>query len=283
MTFPVTAVTQPTSLVNASNGNLPADQLVDVVFVGVGTGRLHRQTARAWKALVAVVKAMFGVTLTVTSLADAYRLYAIQKSAFLTRMDPVSYATYLITPTSKRRKWAYNGQTYWRLRPGFAPCATPGTSNHGLGLAIDVQMVYADGTKHALSGAVATWMLAHAVEYGFSWENQTELWHIRYFAGDATPAAVLASEKSAGGWPIFDPANKLWGIWPIVQPKPELRIGSTGDVVRYLQGVLGVFVDGNFGNQTDSIVRGVQGYVGQPATGVVDTAFWQTVDKLAAQ
>ena len=46
MTYPITAVVRPSSLVSASNGALPADQLVDVVFAGVGTGRLHRQTAQ---------------------------------------------------------------------------------------------------------------------------------------------------------------------------------------------------------------------------------------------
>ena len=283
MTYPITAVVRPSSLVSASNGALPADQLVDVVFAGVGTGRLHRQTARAWKALVVAVKAQFGVTLTVTSLADAYRIYAIQKSAFLTRMEPVSYATYLLTSTSRRRRWSYMGQTYWRLRPGFAACATPGTSNHGWGLALDVQVLFADGTKRALYGSVVwSWLLVNAVVYGFSWESD-ETWHLRYFAGDATPAAVLKFEQAAGGWPIFNPAVRLWGWWPIVAPKPVLQIGSKGDAVRYLQGVLGVFVDGDFGVQTATAVSGVQAFVHLPATGTVDAAFWQVVDQLATR
>jgi LAS superfamily LD-carboxypeptidase LdcB len=61
--------------------------------------------------------------------------------------------------------------------------ATPGKSNHNLGIAIDIANA---------SGARLAWLLANEHLYGFSHELDSEPWHIRYVAGDATPDAVKA-------------------------------------------------------------------------------------------
>jgi hypothetical protein len=61
-------------------------------------------------------------------------------------------------------------------------------SNHGWALAVDVANA---------SGARLAWLEANALSFGWSWELvPEEPWHIRYYTGDAIPAAVLAYEQS---------------------------------------------------------------------------------------
>jgi LAS superfamily LD-carboxypeptidase LdcB len=69
----------------------------------------------------------------------------------------------------------------------MAPLAVPGTSNHNLGIAVDIANA---------SGKRLEWMLANAHKYGFSWELQSEPWHIRYVAGDDIPEAVKIWKES---------------------------------------------------------------------------------------
>jgi LAS superfamily LD-carboxypeptidase LdcB len=57
--------------------------------------------------------------------------------------------------------------------------AVPGTSNHGWGLACDVWNVGQNGRLE--------WLLDNAKRFGFSWEVQSEPWHIRYVLGDDLP------------------------------------------------------------------------------------------------
>jgi LAS superfamily LD-carboxypeptidase LdcB len=42
------------------------------------------------------------------------------------------------------------------------------------------------------------WLLKNAHLYGFSWEVQSEPWHLRYVAGDDVPEAVTKWKKSRG-------------------------------------------------------------------------------------
>ena len=76
----------------------------------------------------------------------------------------------------------FNGQN-WYLKPGNAPIAQPGKSHHNWGISVDVSEA---------SGERFEFMKAHALEYGFSWELDSEPWHINYFVGDKVPEAVRA-------------------------------------------------------------------------------------------
>ena len=70
----------------------------------------------------------------------------------------------------------YEGKT-WYLRPGMAPCSTPGKSNHGLGLAIDLDVTTAK---------VLDWLCANAPAFGFYLQSddpsspEFEAWHWQY-------------------------------------------------------------------------------------------------------
>ena len=178
--FPVLGLIMPSDLAGADNGKISPSLLKSLR----GTkGKLHHLAATAFNCLQ--MEAYFaGVDLQATSVADTYRSYEQQKKTFNDR--------YAGLPTGRTpqvtRKFA--GKTYF-LKPGKAPSASPGTSNHGWGLAIDIANA---------SGARLDWMmggnplLSPVLKYGFSWEVESgpnaEAWHIRYVCGDKVPMAV---------------------------------------------------------------------------------------------
>jgi hypothetical protein len=75
-----------------------------------------------------------------------------------------------------RVKRSYDGQT-WLLRNGFAPCSSPQKSNHGYGLAIDLDVT----DKKTLE-----WLCHNAPTYGFFLQSddpssrEFEAWHWQY-------------------------------------------------------------------------------------------------------
>lgn len=75
----------------------------------------------------------------------------------------------------------------WYRLKDVVPVATPGTSNHGWGIAIDV----AEWNGRSIVGITASkawpWLKANAVSFGFSWEWSAETkepWHIRHLHGN---------------------------------------------------------------------------------------------------
>lgn len=82
------------------------------------------------------------------------------------------------------RTW--DGKT-WYLKPKMSPSSSPGKSNHGLGLAIDLNVT---------DSKVLDWLCENAPSYGFYLQSsdpkspEFEAWHWQYVEGDATPAAV---------------------------------------------------------------------------------------------
>lgn len=141
-----------------ANGQLPASSLVDV-----GDGfLLEPETASCWLAMKAA--AADGITLSIT---QAYR-------ALGTKTDKPT----LEPPT----QWSvYNAYKQGVPLPGassVALAATPGTSNHGLGTAIDVKGTGWNATTHAPLTAVSKWLAAHAADYGFVLDVPSESWHI---------------------------------------------------------------------------------------------------------
>src|SRR6185312_1861075 len=115
----------------SQNGKL---DLKDLTRLSVG-GYLTPAAANSFERWrVAASKA--GVTLTITSVADAYRVYAVQEAIFTDRYR-TTYTEYAPGKVDKRY---WNGQ-YWFRRPGTAAAAIPGTSNHGWAIAIDIANV----------------------------------------------------------------------------------------------------------------------------------------------
>ena len=166
--YPVVPVKLCDHLKTAVPGKLSADQLRKTVG-----GTLHHCAADAWEAMVdAAQKA--GIKLTPTSAGDTYRTLESQTKAFFQR--------YQLEPTGNPDTRTFEGKK-WYLKKGMACLATPGKSQHNLGIAVDVATA---------SGPRLAWMLANEHLFGFSHEVQSEPWHIRYTQGNQVPPAVAA-------------------------------------------------------------------------------------------
>lgn len=118
-----------------SNGRIPASLLC-----GIPGGRLRCDAARAWNAMHKAIKQLYGVLIWPLGSLSSYRDLAGQR--------------YL----------------YARSRPGWA--AVPGTSNHGLGIAVDL------GSR-AMRAAI------DRIGARFGWAKRCsdaswEWWHIKY-------------------------------------------------------------------------------------------------------
>jgi hypothetical protein len=167
----IVPVVLPKDLKGIEPGKLPANLLKSVP----GGGKMHWIAASAWTAMVEKAKAE-GVELKPTSSGDTYRDYESQKKGFLTR-----YTLDKVDGTSTK---TFEGKT-WYLKKGMAMLATPGKSQHNLGLAVDVHS--------ASEPKRLNWLIANVKEFGFSWEVvPSEPWHLRYVSGDNAPAAVKA-------------------------------------------------------------------------------------------
>ena len=160
---------------------LPADlrsiewgKLPDYLLVPIRPyGRLHPLAAQAWEAMRKAAHRDGIRPLKPTTVADTYRSLEVQERGFLAR-----YTTAPIENSKSIR--TYKGQKYY-LKPGLAPMAVPGRSFHNLGLAVDVSDA---------NGLRLQWMRDNCDKYGFTWELQSEPWHIRYFMAESIPAAV---------------------------------------------------------------------------------------------
>ncbi|MFF1528112.1 D-alanyl-D-alanine carboxypeptidase family protein [Cellulomonas sp. NPDC058312] len=132
---------QRTSLDSYDNGRIPASALADLAFAP--GQQLRADAAESLEQLNVAFAAAFGRNLVIT---DSYR--------------------------------SYSQQVACRQQKGSL-CATPGTSNHGNGTAIDL-----GGDAYRFGSDEHDWMLAHAEEYGWtlpSWARATgskpEPWH----------------------------------------------------------------------------------------------------------
>lgn len=146
----------------------------------------------------------------------------------------------------------YAGQVLCRREFG-SNAAVPGTSNHGLGHAVDV-------ADHHMAALVDE----HGGVFGWHhWDAKWEWWHREYDGGFHRP----------------DPG-------PDGQ-RPVLRKGSGGPgqathVARMQRRLntldrVGLDDDGDFGGDTDKAVRSFQRSRGLRASGVVDAATWQAL------
>lgn len=303
MTYPVHALTTPGFLAGKRNGQLPSEILEQVG----PTGFLVPTAARAYRTLYVLAKSI-GIDLTFT-YGGCYRSFTQQLNLFLSRYRPVSAVTYWATPASRRKRWHEAGNfghssTYWvkkQLANGRYPAtaATPGYSNHGWGLAVDIAYGGHPSQARAIGGH-PRWreLQALILECGFSWELQSEPWHIRYNLGDGVAQKILdvenflrlvASESAsepveqAASAPTPEPApaqpvapvpsapppapapTQPTPTWTemIVSQLPVLRQGARGDAVRRMQGLLlsvgqTLTIDGHFGPQTDTALRRFQ-------------------------
>ena len=187
----IVPVVLPKDLKGIEPGKLPASLLKPVP----GGGKLHWIAACAWTAMVEKAKSE-GLVLKPSSSGDTYREYDLQKRGFLSR--------YQLAPIPGQSTKTFEGKK-WYLKKGMAMLATPGKSQHNLGLAVDVHS--------ASEPKRINWMIKNVKEFGFSWEVvPSEPWHIRYVCGDKVPPTVKAWMEAHG---VTAPIRKSFAI-PIV-------------------------------------------------------------------
>jgi LAS superfamily LD-carboxypeptidase LdcB len=169
--LPIVKVTLCSHLKGVKPGELGPELLRGIE----GKGKLHHCAADAYEAMDAAANAE-GIDLSPTSQADTYRSLETQEYAF--------YQRYTDKPNRKQAKTKpriFKNKAWYKKSPKLADLAVPGSSQHNFGIAVDIANA---------SGARLAWMLKNAQRFGFSWELQSEPWHLRYVAGDATPEAV---------------------------------------------------------------------------------------------
>lgn len=180
--LPVLPAVIPPSIVGQTNGHISADHLTNVG--GPEVRLLADEAAISFVRLRDACLLGSGVFLYIMG-GGAYRSYDEQVALFRQRYQTPPKAG---LPADHYRTW--NGVRY-SLKPGYASAAVPGTSNHGLGIAVDVAEPVIDpdtgkvmGTIGIASSPAWGWLLGHAVAYGWSWEfpqepPSGEPWHLR--------------------------------------------------------------------------------------------------------
>lgn len=172
MKYPSTKLVIPSELKKVPNGKLPASMLADV---SIG-GQMWRWAAVCFN-MMAKEAAKEGIKFQ--NMGD-YRPYARQLAMFNDRYSVKDEGR---VPQVTR---TFEGKKYF-LKKGKSPSATPGTSPHGYGLAIDVNVK---------DGKTLTWLCENAPRYGFYLQGsdpknpEFEPWHWQYCAGDKLPPIV---------------------------------------------------------------------------------------------
>lgn len=272
ITLPIKTVTYPSTLAGKENGKLPSDILDQI---GVPGALMEKTAARAFRAMLAEMrKGGFD-----PRQVGHYRTFQQQLNLFLSRYQEASKATFDATPGANRKTWLealkYGyGSVHWvkKLINGSYPAtaATPGSSNHGWGLAIDLAEEYdTDTAPDSIRSQWVQWLVNNAARYGISAELQSEPWHWRYVAGDAIPQAVLDYER---GQPATTDPNP---VLVFAYPGTPVRLGSKGDAVKLVQAKVGATPDGDFGLVTERRVKDWQSRNGLLADGVVGPVTWK--------
>jgi D-alanyl-D-alanine carboxypeptidase len=171
------------------NGRLDDSVLVTIKDSNTVRGfdmTFNKVAARAWVAMSRAAREAGHDLFPTDKGAGTYRTFANQVTGFklhYTREHLEGRPTKEFPPGTK-----------WFLKPGMVPAATPGTSNHGLGLAIDVAFLE---NSPRPSDERSIWVLDNYERFGFSHEfhDKTDPRHIRYFAGDHIPDAVRDTDE----------------------------------------------------------------------------------------
>lgn len=176
--YPSKKLVVPKELTKVLNGRLPENMLANIKCGG-----------KMWKWAAVSFNLMYDEARTagikLRNQGD-YRTYARQLEMFEDRYSLIDEGR---VPKITRK---FDEKT-WILKKGKSPSATPGTSNHGLALAIDVD---------TSDPKTVTWLCQHAPKYGFYLQGsdpknpEFEAWHWQYCEGDNPPAIVVKAVKA---------------------------------------------------------------------------------------
>jgi len=246
--FPVAKAAIPTWVKEHGNGEIPTELMIKVA--PIASGYLVPEAAAAWRNLQNAAAAQ-GFTLTMTG---SYRTLQGQKDLFEQR--------YTTSNTGRKAK-VWNGTTYW-LKAGMAMAAVPGTSNHGWGCAVDAALGGYGNAAQSVGEPFLSWAVANARQYGWSWEVQSEPWHLRLVSFASADAPDPAPDRA-----VQDSVAETRPPDPPVPPQPTLTLDSKGGQVAALQNLCLLFqwgdcgkADGTFGPRTKEAVKVMQAAIG---------------------
>lgn len=246
----------PSAIAGELNGYIPRHLLAQVDHRTADVWLMASLPARGMRALHAAIFARFGVRMTSTgrgrTLWGQWDIFGGPNA----RYEPCSWATYLITPSARRKSWqpadraavarALNisipDSTYWRKikRPDGtypATAAVPGTSDHGRWCADDMALpddadadTYPEGINDRPD--ILEWLYLNEHLYGFAHSLASEIWHVHWINGDVVPPAVLAYEAGAVIVPpvVEKPDPTVPERPPVVTP-PVITLPTNGDLV----------------------------------------------------
>lgn len=200
----------------AANGKIPTSKLSALPRSWSNKGEVEHLTSAAYAALSRALAFAAADGVSGFTIYDAYRPYSEQRSIFLARYYPVR--------SGADKRW--NGVGY-RKRPGVAVAAVPGTSNHGLGLSVDIH-----------HGAIQSWLRKNGRRFGFIAEVRSEAWHWSYLSPGTD------AYRSMG-------AIDHGKVQKIVGAKVDHKIGpKTVAKIKEWQKARGLEVDGKIGPKT---------------------------------
>lgn len=246
------------------NGKLPDRLLVPFMSAEKPVDRqwrVHHQAFDNFTAFVAAAKRELNFDLVpIGGAPSAYRTYDRQVAMFTER--------YVKHGTNKPKTW--NG-FQWGLRSGMSQAATPGNSNHGLGLAID--FMHINGMPIRLDERVKLRPLGAPFEVVDTVSSENWHWVAR------NPAQVVGESPPIPDQPAVEP-NPTGGQFRI------LSFGDSGPDVKYAQTVLrlkagqtGITqLDGHYEMTTLDAVLSFQTFFGLGADGLVGPKTWGMID-----
>jgi hypothetical protein len=173
-------ITAPPNVDNFTSINVNEDEreadgsngrLLDSALKSIGIGN-HRLSITAADAFI-LMKAAMDAAGVEYNLTDSYRTFEVQNDIF----DWDAY----VASGGNRTDTSPKPGTVRRKKGTNVAAAFPGTSNHGLGIAIDIFPV--DGA----SINVQKWIRENGVTYGWSWtegRSINEPWHFTYKPDD---------------------------------------------------------------------------------------------------
>jgi len=257
----IVPVKMPADLKGVQPGKLPEHLLCPAV----GGGKLHWLAAAAWAAMVGEAKDD-GIELKPVSAGDTYRTYESQLAAFKQR--------YTKEPNGNSTR-TFEGVKWYKKDPKLASLAAPGTSQHNLGIAVDVHS--------AAEPKRLQWLIDNVKTFGFSWEVvPEEPWHLRYCDGDVPSAAVKEYMDKNN---IKAPKGKSDSASIVEnEDKSTLRLvlGDTGNKVRQMQELLtkkgfACTADGYFGPATQKALNYFKQSVNLKPNGICNDKTWDAI------
>lgn len=223
-TVPTTSVTVPAYLRQFVNGELPAEILRCPDLDRTSTALAYRMFIPVSWAMTAMQIAAkndgqqvpFGND-NILDTTGRYRTADRQEALFRERYEPGPGND--VGCGSK----VWNGVTWYLQRSDKGGClamaATPGTSNHGLGLADDIaeDPDQFDGTQPLfLDDRSLAWLRDNAPSFGFGLETRKERWHWHWIGGDTLSQRAADVLRAAG---LTIPDLTVFGF--TVPPPPQ--------------------------------------------------------------